>query len=256
MDRVKNKIALITGAAQGIGLATAQLFIDEGATVILADLNADTGTTVAADLGAQAHFMPLDVSNAAQWDQVISDIIAAHGRLDILVNNAGILATGSRQTIEDTDLEQWRAIQTVNVEGVFLGCQNAVRHMKETGGAIVNLSSVAAIIGTPHLIAYGASKAAVRQMTKSVAIHCTMRKYPIRCNSVHPDPVRTAMGDELLTMYDGDLKSGWDNIESRIPIGTPSEPIDIANSILFLASDEARHMTGSELVIDGGLTAI
>ncbi|USG61198.1 SDR family oxidoreductase [Sneathiella marina] len=255
MDRVKDKITLITGAAQGIGLATARLFIAEGATVILADLNADAGSAAAEELGEKAHFMPLDVSNADQWDQVVGDIVATHGRLDILVNNAGILATGKRQTIEDTDLEQWRAIQTVNVEGVFLGCQNAVRHMKETGGAIVNLSSVAAIIGTPQLIAYGASKAAVRQMTKSVAIHCTLRKYPIRCNSVHPDPIRTAMGDELMTMYDGDLKSGWDNIENRIPIGTPGEPIDIANSVLFLASDEARHMTGSELVIDGGLTA-
>ncbi|MEH6527770.1 MAG: glucose 1-dehydrogenase [Sneathiella sp.] len=255
MDRLKNKIALITGAAQGIGLETARLFVAEGATVILTDRNTDAGEAAAHQLGEQAQFMPLDVGNAEQWEQVMSRTISAHGQLDILVNNAGILATGNRQTIEDTDLDQWRAIQTINVEGVFLGCQNAVRHMKENGGAIVNLSSVAALIGTPHLIAYGASKAAVRQMTKSVAIHCTMRKYRIRCNSVHPDPIRTPMGDELMTMYDRDLKSGWDEIENRIPMGIPGEPIDIANAILFLASDEARHMTGSELVIDGGLTA-
>ncbi|MEH6547896.1 MAG: SDR family NAD(P)-dependent oxidoreductase, partial [Sneathiella sp.] len=173
MDRLKNKIALITGAAQGIGLETARLFVAEAATVILTDRNTDAGEAAAQQLGEQAQFMPLDVGNADQWEQVMSRTVSAHGQLDILVNNAGILATGNRQTIEDTDLDQWRAIQTINVEGVFLGCQNAVRHMKENGGAIVNLSSVAALIGTPHLIAYGASKAAVRQMTKSVAIHCT-----------------------------------------------------------------------------------
>jgi 3(or 17)beta-hydroxysteroid dehydrogenase len=256
MDRLKGKVALITGAAQGIGLETARLFVAEGATVILTDRNTVSGEAAANQLGDKARFMPLEVSDPDQWNLVMTDILGAHGGLDILVNNAGILATGNHQTIEDTDLAQWRAIQTVNVEGVFLGCQNAVRHMKEKGGSIVNLSSVAALMGTPHLVAYGASKAAVRQMTKSVAIHCTARKYKIRCNSVHPDPVRTPMGDELMTMYDGDLKSGWNNIENRIPIGIPGEPIDIANSILFLASDEARHMTGSELVIDGGLTAL
>ena len=256
MDRLKSKIALITGAAQGIGLETARLFVAEGATVILTDRNIEAGEVAANRLGDKAQFMSLDVGDPDQWGQVMTNIVATHSGLDILVNNAGILATGSHQTIEDTDLAQWRAIQAVNVEGVFLGCQNAVQHMKEKGGSIVNLSSVAALIGTPHLVAYGASKAAVRQLTKSVAIHCTMRKYKIRCNSVHPDPVRTPMGDELMTMYDGDLKSGWDNIVNRIPIGIPGEPIDIANSILFLASDEARHMTGSELVIDGGLTAL
>lgn len=256
MGRLDTKIALITGAATGIGLATARRFVDEGATVLLTDRSVADGEAAAAELGAAASFMEQDVTEKDHWQRVMAGIDAQFGRLDILVNNAGILGTGNSQTIEDTEIAEWRAISAVNVEGVFLGCQHAVRAMKDSGGSIVNISSVAAIIGTPHLVAYGASKAAVRQLTKSVAMHATNKGYNIRCNSVHPDPVRTNMGDALMSMYGGDVREGWDNIPHRIPIGTAAEPLDIANSILFLASDESRHMTGSELVIDGGLTAI
>ncbi|WP_373088000.1 glucose 1-dehydrogenase [Sneathiella sp.] len=258
MGRLDNKIALITGAATGIGRATAQRFIDEGATVLLTDINIKGGEAAASSLGAAAHFTVQDVRHEADWRTVMTEIESRFGRLDILVNNAGILSIGDRQTIEDTDLGHWRAIQAVNVEGVFLGCQAAVRMMKGQGhgGAIVNLSSVAALIGTAYLIAYGASKAAVRQLTKSVAIHCASKGYGIRCNSVHPDPVRTDMGDELMAMYGGDVKKGWERVPDRVPLKQVSEPVDIANSILFLASDEARHITGAELVVDGGMTAI
>ncbi|MCR9214220.1 MAG: glucose 1-dehydrogenase [Proteobacteria bacterium] len=256
MGRLDTKTALITGAATGIGLATARRFIEEGATVILTDRSVTDGEAAAADLGPDAFFLEQDVTQEDHWQMVMTQISEQHGRLDILVNNAGILGTGANQTIEDMEIAEWRAIASVNVEGVLFGCQHAVRAMKENGGSIVNISSVAAIIGTPHLVAYGASKAAVRQLTKSVAMHATNNGYNIRCNSVHPDPVRTNMGDALMSMYGGDIQEGWDRIPGRIPIGTAAEPVDIANGILFLASDESRHMTGSELVIDGGLTAI
>ncbi|MCF8469086.1 MAG: SDR family oxidoreductase, partial [Sneathiella sp.] len=235
MGRLQNKIALITGAATGIGLATARRFIAEGASVLLTDINQDQGEAAAQELGERASFLTQDVSSEADWHRVFEQLAQTHGHLDILVNNAGILAIGSHQTIEDTDLAHWQAIQKVNVEGVFLGCQAAVKAMKGRGGSIVNLSSVAALIGTPHLAAYGASKAAVRQLTKSVAIHCANKGYGIRCNSVHPDPVHTNMGDALMGMYGGDVKTGWDAIPNRIPLKIASEPIDIANSILFLA---------------------
>lgn len=257
MGRLQKQTALITGAATGIGFATSRRFIEEGAEVVMTDINPENGEKAAKELGPSATFLPQDVRSQEDWERVFTHITEKFKKLDILVNNAGILATTNRQTIEDTDLDQWRAVQAVNVEGVFLGCQAAVRHMKETGGgSIVNLSSVAALIGTAHLAAYGASKAAVRQLTKSVAIHCAHRGYRIRCNSVHPDPVKTGMGDELMAMYGGDVKQGWQAVPDRVPLGEVTVPIDIANSILFLASNEARHITGAELVVDGGMTAI
>lgn len=256
MGRLENKVAVITGAAAGIGLATSRRFVEEGAFVLMTDINSAAGETAAKEFGAKARFLSHDVTKEADWQKVVSTAVADVNGIDILVNNAGILAVGERQTIEDTDLAHWQAIQKVNVEGVFLGCQAAVKAMKKRGGSIVNISSVAAIIGTPTLAAYGASKAAVRQLTKTVAIHCANKGYGIRCNSVHPEPVRTNMGDELMGMYGGDIQAGWEALPARVPLKTPSEPVDIANSILFLASDEARHITGAELVVDGGMTAI
>jgi len=256
MGRLENRTALITGAAAGIGLATSRRFIEEGAFVLMTDIDLEAGEAAAKEFGDRARFMTHDVSKEADWHNVMSAIEADTKGIDILVNNAGILAIGDHQTIEDTDLVHWQAIQKVNVEGVFLGCQSAVKAMKGRGGSIVNISSVAAIVGTPTLAAYGASKAAVRQLTKSVAIHCANKEYGIRCNSVHPDPVRTNMGDELMEMYGGNLKKGWEALPGRVPLKTPAEPVDIANCVLFLASEEARHVTGAELVVDGGMTAI
>lgn len=255
MDRLKNKTAIITGAAAGIGLATTRRFIDEGAFVIMTDINRDAGTAASAEFGDRATFLPHDVAREDDWEKVMA-AAQERGGPDILVNNAGILSLGDRQTIEDTDLEHWRTIQRVNVEGVFLGCKAAIRAMKSRSGAIVNVSSIAALIATPSLAAYGASKAAVRQLTQTVALHAAQKRYNIRCNSVHPDPVRTDMGDALMGMYGGDVAKGWDNIGGLVPLNKPSEPLDIANAILFLASDEARHVTGAQLVIDGGTTAI
>jgi 3(or 17)beta-hydroxysteroid dehydrogenase len=256
MNRLANKTALITGAATGIGLATTRRFVGEGAFVLMSDRNTEAGEIAAKEFGHKARFLRHDVTLEEDWHQVMATIDSDTDGLDILVNNAGILSIGDHQTIEDTDLAHWQAIQKVNVEGVFLGCQSAIKAMKGRGGSIVNISSVAAIIGTPTLAAYGASKAAVRQLTKTVAIHCANNEYGIRCNSVHPDPVRTNMGDELMGMYGGNVDKGWEAIPGRVPLKTPAEPVDIANCILFLASDEAHHVTGSELVVDGGMTAI
>ncbi|MCC3303766.1 glucose 1-dehydrogenase [Sneathiella sp. HT1-7] len=256
MGRLANKVALITGAATGIGLATTRRFVEEGAYVLMTDKNTEVGEAAVKEFGENARFIAQDVTKEEDWQQVMATITSDTKGLDILVNNAGILSIGDHQTIEDTDLAHWQAIQKVNVEGVFLGCQSAIKAMKDRGGAIVNISSVAAIIGTPTLAAYGASKAAVRQLTKTVAIHCANKEYGIRCNSVHPDPVRTNMGDELMEMYGGNIEKGWDAIPGRVPLKAAAEPVDIANCILFLASDEARHVTGSELVVDGGMTAI
>tara|TARA_R110002094_G_scaffold8518_8_gene18081 strand:- start:131 stop:901 length:771 start_codon:yes stop_codon:yes gene_type:complete len=256
MDRLKNKTAIITGAAAGIGLATTRRFVEEGAFVIMTDINRTAGEAAVREFGERAKFIPHDVTREEDWQKVTATAKETAGAIDILINNAGILAISDHQTIEDTDLNHWRAIQKVNVEGVFLGCQAAIGAMKERGGAIVNVSSIAALIATPTLAAYGASKAAVRQLTKTVALHCAQKGYRIRCNSVHPDPVRTDMGDELMGMYGGDVAKGWDKIGSFVPLKIPSEPVDIANAIVFLASDEARHITGAKIVIDGGATAI
>ena len=259
MARLNDKVALITGAATGIGLCTARLMIDEGAQVVITDRNVAAGEVSGDELGARSHFVQQDVCDEGSWNAVMEAVQDRHGRLDILVNNAGILSTEPFQDIEQTSLAQWQAIQSVNVEGVFLGCRAGVQAMKDSGGSIINLSSVAGLVATPSLVAYGASKAAVRQLTKSVAIHCGQKKYRIRCNSVHPDPIRTDMGDELMGLkgyIDGpDIETNWQTARKRVPIGVTGEPIDVAQCILFLASDESRHVTGSELVVDGGLTA-
>ena len=254
MGRVDEKIAIVTGAGTGIGRAAARRLAAEGAAVTVTDRNAEAGQAVAEEIGGG--FVEQDVRAEADWQRLMETVTGEHGRLDILVNNAGILATADSQTIEDTDLEQWRAVQQVNVEGVYLGCRYGVGAMKATGGAIVNLSSIAGLIGTPHLAAYGASKGAVRQLTKSVAIYCGRKGYRIRCNSVHPGIIKTNMGDQVMGLGGVDAEAAWKERLSLIPIGEAGEPEDIANGILFLASDEARHMTGAELVIDGGMTAV
>jgi NAD(P)-dependent dehydrogenase (short-subunit alcohol dehydrogenase family) len=258
MGRVQDKVAIVTGGGTGIGRATARRLAEEGAAVTVADLNAEAGEAVALEIGGQ--FARLDVRLEADWRRLMAEVLARHGRLDILVNNAGILATQESQTIEDTGLEEWRKVQAVNVEGVFLGCKHAVEAMRGNsgpgGGAIVNLSSIAGLVATPHVAAYGASKGAVRQLTKSVAIYCGRKGYGIRCNSVHPGIVQTDMGEQVMRLGGADPERAWKARVAQIPIGEAGRPEDIANGILFLASDEARHITGAELVIDGGMTAI
>ncbi|MDE0942990.1 MAG: SDR family oxidoreductase, partial [Alphaproteobacteria bacterium] len=238
---------------------------EEGAIVTIAEFNEESGRAVVAELGGDAAFEKHDVRDEGSWKNLMKSVADRHGRLDILVNNAGILATENDQELALTDLAQWRAVQSVNVEGVFLGCKYGVAAMTAGGGrakggagggAIVNMSSIAGLVATAHLVAYGASKGAVRQMTKSVAIDCAKKGLGIRCNSVHPGVIVTNMGDQVMGMGNGNVEANWEARLSLVPMGEPGQAVDVANCILFLASDEARHITGAELVVDGGMTAV
>jgi len=247
--RLAGKVALITGAASGIGRATAALFHAEGAKVAATDRN-EAGleeTKAFSDL-----VLPLDVTDEARWRQVVDSVVAAFGKLDILVNSAGI---GTKGNIETETLADWRKVHAVNVEGTFLGCREAVRVMKETGGgSIVNLSSVAGIIGDAQTIAYCASKGAVRLLTKSAALHCGRSGYKIRVNSVHPSFADTAMVRELIASSK-DPERVREGLARAAPLGRLGRAEEIAAAILYLASDESSFTTGAEIVVDGGLTA-
>ena len=253
MGRVDKKIAIVTGGGNGIGRAIAERLAVEGAIVTVTDQNPEAGKAVADGVDTM-QCLEHDVRIAADWAKVMASVTRQHGRLDLLINNAGILATESSQDVESTSLDQWRTVNAVNSEGVFLGCQHAIEAMKATGGSIVNLSSIAALMATPHLSAYGASKAAVRQLTKTVAVHCGRKGYRIRCNSVHPGVIQTSMGDHVMALGGGNVEQKWAARIAAIPLGEAGTVHDVASCVLFLASDEARHITGAELVVDGGMT--
>ncbi len=265
MARVEGKVAIVTGAGTGIGFAAATRLAEEGAKVTIAEFDAKTGQGAAEALGGDTQFAQHDVRDEASWQALMDKVAETHGRPDILVNNAGILATENNQHLAVTDLDQWRAVQTVNVEGVFLGCKYGVAAMTadggrekggDGGGAIVNMSSIAGLIATAHLVAYGASKGAVRQLTKSVAVDCARRGLGIRCNSVHPGVIVTNMGNQVMGLGNGNVAENWKARLDLVPMGEPGQAVDAANCILFLASDEARHVTGAELVVDGGMTVV
>jgi 3(or 17)beta-hydroxysteroid dehydrogenase len=245
MGRVQDKVALITGGASGIGLATAQLFADEGAKVVLTDLHAPQFEPAAA-----TH--KLDVTSESDWIAVTDAIVRDLGKVDIVVNSAGVSLL---KDIESTTLDEWRWLMAVNLDGTFLGCKHAVRVMKDRGGgSIINMSSVAGIIGTSHLAAYGASKGGVRLLTKSVALHCARKGYNIRCNSVHPSFADTPMLRGMVNAARNPEKLA-SSFASAAPLGRIAQPIEIARTILFLAGDESSFTTGAEFVVDGGLTA-
>jgi 3(or 17)beta-hydroxysteroid dehydrogenase len=253
MPRVENKVAIVTGAASGLGLACARMLAREGARVVLTDRNAEGGAHAAAALGAPHYFRALDVTDAATWTAVVDEAVATFGRLDILVNSAGLGVVGD---IETATVKEMRLMYAVNVEGVFLGCQNAVRVMKQTGGgSIINLSSVAGLIGEGTLAGYCASKGAVRLLSKSVALLCARRKYDIRCNSVHPSFIDTPMVADMCNAMGGDPAKARDRLTHAAALGRLGEPDEVAYMVLYLASDESRFVTGAELVIDGGTTA-
>jgi 3(or 17)beta-hydroxysteroid dehydrogenase len=245
MGRVEGKVAVVTGAASGMGRADAELLAREGARVVVADLNEQAGRAVAERIGDSALFMRLDVSDESNWRDVIAATCDAWGGLDILVNNAGLIALGS---IVDTTLEDWRRIHSVNSEGVFLGCKHAIPVMAEGGGgSIINMSSVAPIQGQSYVAAYSASKGAVRSLTKSIAMYCLEQKNRIRCNSVHPNGVRTPMVVKVATGKDSATAA------DIAQVGRGSgfcDPEDVAQMVLYLASDESRFVSGAEMLID------
>jgi 3(or 17)beta-hydroxysteroid dehydrogenase len=248
MGRVDGKVALVTGAAKGLGQADAELLATEGAKVVLTDIDDVTGRKVASAIGNSAVFITHDVGDEDAWQRVITETIRTFGRLDVLVNNAGVV---SLATVEDESLKQFNFVNRVMSEGVFLGCKHAIPAMaKSGGGSIINMSSVASHLGYPIFFSYSAAKGAVRAMTKSIAMHCQEKGYKIRCNSVHPGTIETPMVQFALgrpgqpeTVPDGVLAAG--------SVGAPK---DVANLIVYLASDESRFVTGTEFVIDNGLT--
>ena len=253
MPRVAGKIVLITGASSGLGKADAWRLAEEGATVILTDVN-DAGAKVAEEIatatGQTTRFFKHDVADENRWDEVITAAIEEFGGLDVLVNNAGIAFIA---TPEDTTLEQFKLANAVMNQGVFLGCRAAIPAMKlRGGGSIINMSSVASHLGYPVYFAYSAAKGAVRSMTKSIAVHCQMNGYNIRCNSIHAGAIDTPMvrsSFEQLGMEPPDPDKPDPN--NLVGIGRPE---DVANLVLFLASDESRFMNGAELMLDNALT--
>jgi len=255
--RLKNKIALITGSARGIGKATAQLFHNEGAYVIVSDINDNEGNTLVSDLKNNFEYLHLDVGNEENWIKVSDYIKQKYGRIDILVNNAGItgfLETNGLWDAENSDLKSWEEVHRVNSTGVMLGCKYAIKLMKEKGGSIVNISSRSGMVGISGAVAYASSKASVRNHTKSVALYCAEKGYKIRCNSIHPAAIMTPMWDAMLGEGE-QRKQIIEDIELGIPLGHFGEPIDVAYGALYLASDESKYITGIELVIDGGILA-
>jgi 3(or 17)beta-hydroxysteroid dehydrogenase len=248
MGRVDGKVALITGAASGLGRADADVLAREGATVVLTDVNEDAGEAAAESIrkaGGKATFMKLDVADEEQWQEIIASVRKEHGRLDVLVNNAGLVIMGGP---EECSLEAFRKQNAVMSEGVFLGCKHALALMHESGGgSIINMSSTASHLGYPIFFAYSAAKGAVRAMSKALAIHCQMSGYQIRVNSLHPGAIDTPMIDQTAS------ELGLDNKEDLSPVGL-GQPEDVANVVLFLASDESRFVNGTEILIDNALT--
>ena len=258
MGRLKNKVALVTGAARGIGQAIAELFAAEGAQVIVTDVLKKEGQAVANGIGKKAEFMDLDVSQEADWKRVCDYLADHYNGLDILVNNAGItgfLEAAGPFDPENLDMDSWHQVMQTNLDGVALGCKYAIQLMKMTGaGSIVNISSRSGIVGIPAAAAYAASKAGVRNHSKSVALYCAEQAYPIRCNSIHPGAILTPMWDAMLGTGE-QRDAAIAEVTAEVPLGTMGEPKDVAYAALYLASDESKYVTGSELHIDGGILA-
>jgi NAD(P)-dependent dehydrogenase (short-subunit alcohol dehydrogenase family) len=254
MKRVAGKVALVTGAGLGLGRAAAMLLAREGAKVVVSDVKEEEGRAVSDEIveaGGEAIFVRHDVSVEADWERTIAMTASRFGRLDIAVNNAGVALAGD---VEHTSLEQWRWLMSINLDGVFLGAKHAIAVMKQTGGSIINVSSIEGIIGDANLAAYNASKGGVRIFTKSAALYCAKAGYKIRVNSIHPGYIWTPMVEQYLqTQPDPEAAKAY--TAGLHPLGRLGEPDDIAYGVLYLASDESKFVTGAELVIDGGYTA-
>lgn len=257
--RVAGKMALVTGAAQGLGAAHCHHLAAEGAKVLCTDINGEGAAETAAAINAAhgdgtAFSIRHDVTDRAQWDDAVALARDAMGGLNVLVNNAGIGVGGN---IETCKFEDWKRCFAINVDGIFHGCQAALPLMREHApGSIINISSIAGLIASDTMPAYNASKAAVWMLTKSIALHCAKNNMQIRCNSVHPTFVDTPILDGTARNHNLDKGVLLEKLARQIPLKFVGEPSDIANAVLYLASDESRFMTGAELKLDGGISAM
>ena len=253
--RVDGKVALVTGGAKGLGEAMSQVLAQNGAQVVLTDLDEAEGRRVAASItaeGGEAIFLRQDVTQEAQWEDIVAQITGKFGQLDVVVNNAGVGIAG---TAENTSLDVWRKTIAVNLDAVFLGTRYGIAAMKGRGGSIINIASIEAMIADPNLAAYNASKGGVRSFTKSAALHCAKSGYKIRVNSVHPGYIWTPMVEDYLRKSGIPVEVGRAELDKLHPMGHVGEPLDIAYGVLYLASEASKWVTGSELVIDGGYIA-
>ena len=250
MGRLDDKTLIVTGAASGIGRACAERFLEEGANVVLGDVNEAAGNALASSLGERAAFQMLDVTREVDWEDAVATALSRWGHLDGVANVAGIAMEGD--DIEHCTEQTWDRVIGVNLDGVFLGTKHGVAAMKEDrGGSIVNISSVDCLVSDPNgaAIAYTASKGGVRLLSKSAALHCARHGYGIRVNTIHPGYIDTPMMD----FFDEET---IDDVIRRHPLGRLGKPREIADAALYLQSDESRFVTGSEFVIDGGFTAL
>ena len=257
--RCEGKLALVTGGAQGLGAAHGRRLAEEGARVLLTDINGDgakaTADAINADLGAGTAFgIQHDVTDRAQWDAAVEAAREYLGGLNVLVNNAGIGVAGN---IETCTFEDWQRCFAINVDGIFHGCQAALPLMRDHApGSIINISSIAGLIASDTMPAYNASKASVWMLSKSIALHCAKNNMQIRCNSVHPTFVDTPILDGTAQHHNIEKGVLLEKLARQIPLKFVGEPNDIANAVVYLASDESRFMTGAELKLDGGISAM
>lgn len=255
--RVAGKKAFITGGAQGLGAAIARKLAAEGAKVSIADINHAGAQAVAAEIVAEhgegtAFAFPLDVTKEDQWIYALEEADAAMGGVSVLVNNAGISRGGD---IEQLSFEDWKLVMSVNVDSVFLGAKHALKYMRQNQpGSIVNISSIAGLIAAHNSPVYNASKAGVWLLSKGIALHCAKQGLDIRSNSVHPTFIDTPILDPIRERFGKEVAEG--KLARQIPLGHIGEPDDVANAVLYLASDESKFMTGAELKLDGGISAM
>ncbi|MEO0466109.1 MAG: SDR family oxidoreductase [Pseudomonadota bacterium] len=257
MGRVSGKFAFVTGGAQGLGAATAKMLAREGAKVTVTDINGAGAEAVAGSINSEfgegvAHAFTHDVTDETQWQDILKSAHDAMGGLNVLVNNAGI---GSMGSVEDETLEMFQKVNAVDVDSIFLGCKYAIPLMRDHGlGSIINISSIAGIIASYNYISYNTAKAAVRHMSKSIALHLARTGGKIRCNSVHPTFIDTPILDGVAAKFG--REQALEKLGRQIPLGRVGEPDDIAYAVLYLASDESKFMTGAELKVDGGISAM
>ncbi len=258
MQKLSGKVALVTGAARGIGEGIARAFHREGAEVLLTDIRDDEGRAIAAALGERATYARLDVRLEADWERVVGELLARHGRLDVLVNNAGITGFEGGAGPHDPEhvtLETWRAVHATNLEGVLLGCKHGIRAMRVHGtGSIINIGSRSGLVGIPGAAAYASSKGAVRNHTKSVALYCAEQGLAIRCNVVQPAAILTPMWEPLLGSGPG-RAARMDQFTKDTPLRRFGTVDEVAALVLYLADDASAYVTGAEFNVDGGLLA-